>query len=99
MLTKRKGFPWDLRWYGKNGKVRIIKGGKVKIQFENVGRDSWNGIIEKPDTKDVDTILNYAQKEAKKYLLSRFINVEYDVLKNEGEISAGFRSVGTFKVV
>lgn len=72
----------------------------MKIEFNNLGRGKltfiipYNGAANNPDG-----IAEAAQREARKHTVSRFIDALYDMDKNEGQIVAGYRPIGTFKLI
>lgn len=69
-----------------------------KIIFKDVGRNKWNGAISIPDGCNADEIAEFAYKEAKKHLSSRFPDTEFNALTNYGTIMAGCRVVGHFHI-
>lgn len=72
----------------------------MKIQFTDVGRDKFSGSIPIGELKvNPQAIAKLAHKEAIKHLLSRDVNTHFDSDKNEGMVTAGFHTVGHFKVV
>lgn len=68
------------------------------VNFNSVGRAraTWSvDFAKRPDEMDIARAV-----QKKKCLASRFVDVEFiNDDETEGDISAGFRTVGTFKVV
>ena len=71
----------------------------MKIRFWDVGREKWGGKIEIPFTDNPDDIAEYAYRQAKKILATKYPETEYNAETNAGEITAGYRCVGKFEVV
>ena len=84
----------------------IMAKAKVKIEFIDVGRRKFSGVVVfevvgapegyEPSAKDIAAL---ALKEAKKHLISHDISTAYDPETNEGTIYAGFHAVGKFRVI
>jgi len=79
---------------------------KVKIQFIDVGRQRFSGVVafeigRAPEGYELsaDDIATLALEVAKKHLISRNISTVYNPETNEGTIYAGFHTVGKFRVI
>lgn len=70
----------------------------MKIHLINVGRQKFNGTIEARDDLHPDDVATLVYREAQKHLVSLDISVTVDLEKGEGNIFAGFHSVGKVKI-
>jgi len=68
----------------------------MKLVFENVGRGQWNGSIDIPDNSTPNQVAEFAYREARRHLITRFPMLTYDANANEGVITAGFHNAGKF---
>ncbi len=74
----------------------------IKIEYSNVGREKFSGIISYPyDGRklDADNIAALAYIEVMKHLSSFSAETIYNIKTNEGIVTAGFHTVGSFKII